>query len=143
MPVIGFGFTSFEAKKGKSSITGEIKVNSTPKILNVREVTMNPFEKKALTFDFDFTTTYAPDVAEIKVGGELLYLAEPAKNNQILKKWKKDKKLPDELSAEILNHLFRRCLIKISNMAEDLQLPPPIALPRVSPKKSEEPSYVG
>jgi hypothetical protein len=46
------------------------------------------------------------------------------------------------MNVEVLNHLFRQCLLKISNLADDLQLPPPIQLPRVKPKGEQE-NYIG
>ena len=140
MPVIGLTFRSIEAKREKTAVTGEIKVNSTPKINSVKEANVPTLKKKALSLDFDFVTKYSPDMGEVKISGDIMYLTD--KNAQILKQWKKEKKLPEDVSIEILNHLFRRCLIKITYIAEDLQLPPPIAMPRVKPK-TEEASYIG
>jgi len=106
----------------------------------VKEANVPTLKKKALSLDFDFVTKYSPDMGEVKISGDIMYLTD--KNAQILKQWKKEKKLPEDVSIEILNHLFRRCLIKITYIAEDLQLPPPIAMPRVKPK-TEEASYIG
>jgi hypothetical protein len=50
--------------------------------------------------------------------------------------------LPESVNIEVLNHLFRQCLLKAANMADDLQLPPPLAMPRVAPKQKET-GYVG
>ena len=114
-----------------------MKVNSTPKIIDIREMDVPSLGKKALAFDFEFLSEYTPDVASIKVTGEMLYLAD--KPEEIIKKWKKDKGLPTEVSVEVLNTLFRKCLLKASNLAEDLQLPPPLDLPRIVPKPSQVP----
>jgi len=133
MPVIGITFNTMEGKRKKGSPHAEIKVNSTPKIISMKEVTVPTLKKKALSLDFEFVTTYDPQIGEIKIGGEILYLAE--KNAQILSQWKKNKKLAENVSIEILNHLFRRCLLKISIIAEDLQLPPPVQIPRVKPSE--------
>jgi hypothetical protein len=130
MPIIGMTLDSMQAGRDKGA-TGEIKVNSTPKITEVKEVNVSTLNKKALNMKFEFITKYSPDIGEIKIGGNLLYLAE--KNAPILKRWKDKKQIPENVSVEILNHLFRRCLLKIANMAEDLQLPPPLQLPRVKP----------
>jgi len=142
MPIVGFRFTSMEGKKNEepSSSKGEIKVNSTPKITEVKEANVPTFKEKALSIKFEFVTNYDPNLAEIKVAGDILYVAKD--NQGVLKQWKKDKKLPDEVNIDILNNLFRRCLIKISIIADDLQLPPPLQMPRVK-AKSEEAGYVG
>ncbi|MBL7206689.1 MAG: hypothetical protein ISS36_03765 [Candidatus Aenigmarchaeota archaeon] len=140
MPVIGFGFKAVEGKKTGVPGKEEIKINSTPKILDVKEVSVSDITKKALDIEFEFSTTYEPKIGEITVGGNLVYLAKD--NKLILDEWKKKKAVPEDVSIEILNHLFRRCLLKISYMSEDLQLPPPIQFPMVKPK-GEETNYVG
>ncbi|MFQ5647902.1 MAG: hypothetical protein ACE5FW_01585 [Candidatus Aenigmatarchaeota archaeon] len=140
MPIIGLSFRSIEAKRETKAPKGEIKVNSTPKINSVKEVSIPTMKKKALALTFEFITRYDPAIAEIKIGGDLIYMGE--NNAGILSQWKKKKSLPEKVSVEVLNHLFRRCLLKISNMADDLQLPPPIQMPRVMPK-GEGAGYVG
>ena len=140
MPIIGMKLDSMEGKRGKIPARGEIKVNSTPRITAVKQIDLPSISKKALALNFDFTTTYSPEIGEIKITGELLFTSE--KNPQILKQWQAKKMLPEEVNIEVLNHLFRQCLLKAANMADDLQLPPPLALPRVAPKQKEA-GYVG
>jgi hypothetical protein len=140
MPVIGLTITSMEARREKGPAQGEIKVNSTPKISDVKEVNVPSLHKKAIAITFEFVTNYEPKIGEVKLTGEVMYLAE--KNATILSQWKKKKSLPEKVSIEVLNHLFRRCLLKASNMADDLQLPPPLQLPRVKPA-SDSAGYIG
>ena len=134
MPIVGLSFNSVEAKRDREQkIRAEIKVNSVPRINDMKEVTISTLgNKKVLSLLFEFVTNYDPRVGEIKIGGELLYLSD--NNKELLNKWKKERKLPEKPSLEILNYLFRRCLIKVSNIAEDLQLPPPLPMPTIKPK---------
>ena len=133
MTVIAMNFTGVHATRSDKPIKGELKVNSTPKITEVKEISVSRLNQKALSMNFEFLTDYSQDVGQIKVEGNLLVLApEPAK---VAEQWKKGKTLPEEVSVDVLNHLFRRCLVKIAMLADDLQLPPPIQLPRVQPKK--------
>jgi hypothetical protein len=124
---------SIEGTRGKVPAKGEIKVNSTPRIMTVKQVDLPSIDKKVLALNFEFSTTYSPDVGDIKINGELLYAGE--NNSQILKQWTAKKMLPEEVNIEVLNHLFRSCLLKVANIADDLQLPPPLAMPRVAPKQ--------
>jgi len=140
MPVIGLTFRSISATRSEKAPSGEIRINSTPKVNDIKEVSVATLKKKALAFQFEFVTRYDPDLAELKIEGELLYLAD--KNELILKQWKKKKTIPENVSVEILNHLFRRCLLKMAVLADDLQLPPPIQIPRVTTKK-QTPAGVG
>lgn len=134
MAIIGLSFDSVEAKRDKEQrIRAEIKVNSVPRINDMKEVSISTIgNKKVLSLTFEFVTNYDPKVGEIKIGGNLLYLTDD--NKKLLKQWEKEKKLPEKPSLEILNYLFRRCLLKVSNIAEDLQLPPPLPMPTIKPK---------
>ncbi len=69
-------------------------------------------------------TEYEPDIAKIVITGTVLFTA--ADNKKVLKEWKKSKKLPADITREIQNFLFRRCMIRMINMADDLQLPLPL-----------------
>lgn len=140
MPIVGFSIRSIEGRRNKSRISGEIKVNSTPRINDVREVEIPAFKNKVISLSFDFTTIYEPELAKIKIIGNVLLLTN--NNKTIINKWKKERALPENISVEVLNHLFRRCLIKIAGIADELQLPPPIQIPRVK-AKGEEAGYIG
>lgn len=141
MPIIGMKFDSMEAKREDVPQKGDIKVNSTPKITSAKLIDLPSITKKVLALNFDFTTTYSPDIGQVKISGEVLYLNED--NQKILKQWQSKKSLPEQTNIEILNHLFRQCLLKVANIADDLQLPPPLAIPRVAPKQQKEAGYVG
>ncbi len=137
MPIIGFSIKRMDARKDKEQAGAQITVNSTPNIIELKEVDIQSLGKKALSIQYEFVTRYETDVGTIKVEGDLLYLSDNG-NKDILDKWKKDKTLPDHVSLEVLNTLFRRCLTKIVSLAEDLQLPPPVQFPLVRMKEGEE-----
>ncbi len=134
MSVIGIRFQSFEAKRETGKASQQIKVNSVPKITGVEEKDLPMFDKKALAISFDFVTSYAPNVGSIRLSGEVYYVTEDGK--KVVKDWKSSKTVPEDIRVEVINHLFRACLLKIANMADDLQLPPPMAIPRVKPKEA-------
>jgi hypothetical protein len=140
MPVIGLKFNSIDAKRDKDKIEGELKINSSPKIVSVKEVELGPLKQKGLSMGFEFVTQYNPNIAMIRMNGDIFYVNE--ERAKILKEWKKEKKLPDAVGMEVINHLFRSCLLKISGLAEDLQLPPPLNFPVVRPK-SDQANYIG
>ncbi len=133
MPIIGFAFNSVEGNREKVQPSGEIKVNSTPKLTDVKEIALPNFKEKALAIGWELTTSYEPKIGTLKMTGEMLYMAKD--NRPLLAAWKKKKSLPEQESVEVLNHLFRRCLLKMANVAEDLQLPPPMNFPLVKKKE--------
>jgi len=130
MPIIGVNFISITASNSRKPVKGRITVSSKPEIKSVeqREVT-SPKLENVLAIGFSFTTTYEPDVGKIEIDGELLYQHPDAK--ELEKKWKKEKKLPPEVTVELLNFVLRRCLLKAAILADDLQLPPPLNFPVV------------
>ena len=132
MSVIGIRFRSFEGRREGGKVTPQIKVNSVPKITGVKETSMPMLDKKTLSLDFDFVTDYDPNIGRIKLSGEVYYMAKD--NKSVLKSWKDKKTVPDDIRIDVLNHLFRACLLKIANLADDLQLPAPMAIPRVKAK---------
>ena len=140
MPIVGIRFTKIEGSRSDKSPKGDIKINSTPRILDVKE-TKVPDVKKAFSVHFEFVTRYDPELGEIKMTGDILYTADA--KSKITDAWKKNKRLPQNVEIEILNHLFRHCLLKIANIAQDLQLPPPIRFPVVKPKEEASSSYIG
>ncbi|MEM5801846.1 MAG: hypothetical protein QXQ18_00455 [Candidatus Aenigmatarchaeota archaeon] len=136
MPILGYSLKSIVAER-KGNPVGRIDISSTPLIKTVEERTVNILGKQtALGITFEFETEYKPDVAKIKMSGELLFASEDSK--KILKDWKKEKKLPEKIDIEIKNFLFRKCLGLGLSISEELQLPPPILFPIIIPKEKQE-----
>lgn len=134
MPIVGLNLKTMSAHFDEKKITGNLEISSTPKIENVERrdfkfAGMND----ALIINFSFKTQYQPDVAEIAFTGEVVYQTEDAK--KLAKSWKENKKLDDQVTVDVFNAIFRRCLTKAVQIADDLRLPPPITFPIVAPKK--------
>ena len=142
MPVIGMSIKAIDAKKIEETV-GPIKVNSNTNLKEVKEQDLPALNKKSLSVEFEFKTQYISNknksVAEIIISGDVLFI-DP-QQDKILKDWKKDKKLPDDISLQIINAILRRSVIKALALSEDLQLPPPIALPFA--RKQEDSRYIG
>ena len=132
MTIVGFDFTKIDAEK-KSPIKGKISINNNVAIKNVEEQNLNLGKEKqnALKFQFEFTSTYDPGIGSITLGGDLIYMGEPKKVKEILDGWKKDKKLPKDISAGVLNNVLTRCNVQALILSRDLNLPSPIPLPKV------------
>ena len=142
MPIIGISFRSIEAdidieKKHK----GDININSVPTIQKIEKHELGLANlKEALAIDFKFETKYEPKIGNIAIEGRVLYQTNKIK--ECLEKWKKEKKLDEKLLIEILNAIFRKCLVKAVDLSNELGLPPPIRFPVVKPGK-EQKDYIG
>jgi len=144
MPVIGCVIKSIIAER-KKPVEDRLDINSTPNITSIEEKEIEVVGKQStLIIGFEFESSYKPDVGSIKLVGELVYATKDGK--EILKLWKKEEKLPDNVDVEVKNFLFKKCLTLGINLAEELQLPPPIAFPVIVPnlpKKDNEQKYIG
>lgn len=128
MPVLSFRLKKLSGDVGEPK-TGEVRITSSiPKIKNIEEREINiGVKEKILAIEFEFKVNYVPTKASIKVEGEVLYKDENQK--EILKLWKKEKKLNEEITLPLLNYIFRRCSIAAIKIADELQLLPPVKLP--------------
>jgi len=122
--IIGAIFTSIEARVNRDKSSGKINISSKPVIKNVekRKISL-PNVEEVLAVGFEFETKYEPGVGSIKFTGEVLCTEENI--DEIVKEWEKKRALRNSVAIPVLNTVFRRCLTKAIEIAEELQLPPP------------------
>ena len=146
MPVVGLNIKTINAWKNQE-ITGPVKVNNTTNFTDVKEHKMDAIDKKGLSITFSFKTEYniensKKSVAEIEINGDVLFIDEG--HEALLKSWKKDKRLPDEINLQVINTILRKCVTRALDLSEELSLPPPVALPFAQKKQEEtENKYIG
>ena len=139
MTIVGFNFTKLGAEK-KDMAKGEINVSNNVAIDNVDEkkISLANDKQKVLAFTFSFTSKYEPDIGSINFRGDILWMEETKKAKEILDGWKKDRKLPKEIMTGILNTILNKCNIQALILSEQINLPPPIPLPKLQPAQKQE-----
>ena len=139
MPVIGMSFNTIKAEvKKQLPIKEKMEISSSPIIKNLEKKKIDVLGEDVIGIEFEFKTNYIPGVAQITLKGEILYQTKDA--DKIVKEWKNKKKMPAEIAIPVHNIIFRRCLKRAIDLADDLQLPPPIRFPIV--KTKEESKYI-
>jgi hypothetical protein len=119
-------------------VKGKVSINNNVGIKNVEETKLNiNTAKKALKLDFEFSSTYDPNIGKILLEGEVIYLIDKDKTEDILKNWKKNKKLDQEMMNSVLNYVLSKCNIEALILSKDMNLPPPIPLPKVGQTKEK------
>jgi hypothetical protein len=118
----------------KGDTKARLKISSNISVTDVlkSELALGSVRQPAMRFQFSYLAKYEPNHAEIGIEGDVIYLAPPEKVESILKDWKKDKKLPKEVMAEVVNNLLVRCNIEALILSRDMNLPSPIPMPKVS-----------
>ena len=141
--IVGFGFTKLSAEKTEKA-KGKIDINNNVSVKDVIEdnLSLGKDKQNIVKLIFEFTANYEPSVGKILFEGEVLYLEEPKKIKEILSSWKKDKKLQKEVMAGILNTILTKCNIQALILSQEVNLPPPIPMPRVQVQAPEK-NYIG
>ena len=135
MAVVGFSFTKVNAEK-KQPVKGKISINNNVTVKNIEEISLAiGKDQKGLKFSFEFTAKYDPEVANINLDGEVVYMAKADEAKDILAKWKKEKKIAPGVMGKVLNTALAKCNIQALILSNDLNLPAPIPLPKVGIKK--------
>ena len=143
--IVGFGFTKLSAEKGEAA-KGKIDINNNVSVKDIQEDNFSLGKDKqqnVLRFIFEFTSNYEPNVGKILFEGELLYMEEPKKAKEILSSWKKDKKIPKELMGAMLNTILIKCNVQALILSQQVNLPPPIPMPKVQMAAADNKDYIG
>ena len=142
--IVGFGFTKLSAERIEPA-KGKIDINNNVSIKDVVEdnFSLGKDNQNVIKFKFEFTSKYEPSVGTILFEGDLLYMEEPKKAKEILSSWKKDKKIPKELMEGLLNTILTKCNGQAVIMSQQVNLPPPIPMPKVQLANQGDNNYIG
>jgi len=140
MAIVGFSFKKIDVVKNEN-VKGKININNNVSIKDVTQstLTFGNSEQPSLLFKFSFTTKYEPDVGHIMLEGELVYIGSEKIIKEVMDDWKKNKKVPDNVSGSVLSTILEKSNIQAMILARDINLPSPIPLPKIKqpdkPKK--------
>jgi hypothetical protein len=135
MPVVGLQLSKivvekFGPVKGKVSVSNNVVLKDVEKT----DLSIGATKQGALKFHFDFTANYEPKLGNITIIGFLTFFEKPEQVKEIAESWKKDKKIPKEVMSSVLNTVLSRCNVEAILFAREVNLPPPIPLPKVQIK---------
>jgi hypothetical protein len=135
MPVVGLSFDKILVEK-HSAVKGKVTVNNNVAIQDVEQsdVAIGGNKQSALKFRFEFTANYEPKIATMVLNGTLTFFETPEKAAEIVKTWKKDKNVPKDVMGSVLNTILARSNVEAMVLSREVNLPPPIPLPKVNIK---------
>lgn len=137
MAIIGFNFTKMSAERKETSVKGKIDIKNNVSITNVEEskIKMGGDNQKVAKFSFDFDAIYEPKIGSIKFTGEILFLGETKKIDELIASWKKSKKVSPEITTGLINTILTKCNIQALILSQQISLPAPIPMPKVQVNK--------
>ena len=116
--------------KGKMSVKNNILIQDLEK----KDFSVGQAKQFMLLYKFEFTAEYEPKIAKIVLNGTVTSIEKEDKIDELVKAWKKDKKLPKEIMTPLLNNILSKSNVEALILAREVGLPPPIQLPRVTVK---------
>ena len=146
MGILGMNISSMQVHRDKP-ITGKIEIRNTPKIEDIRATTVvggikGEEKVSALEVSFVYSSTYAnegEELAKIEIKGTILYTDKEEVLKDLEKEWKKSKKLKNrDVEIAIFNYIFAKITIIALKLADMMELPPVISMPRIVKEKDKE-----
>ena len=107
-------------------------IKNNVKILKVEESKLSVDSKRTtLKFGFKYDAIYEPKIALIELNGEVMFLVDKNIADEVLKSWKKDKKIKADFMYGLMNHILSKCNVEAVILSRDMSLPAPIPLPKL------------
>lgn len=132
MTIVKINLHKVAAERNLDSKGGTIKINNNVSLKNVEDLGFGIEGKKGLRFSFAFNCNYEPDLGKIDVEGQVLYVDDDKKVEEIKQQWAKDKRIPLDVMQEIINASLHKGNIQAIKVCEDVLLPSPLPMPKVT-----------
>lgn len=129
--IVGFSIRTLNAER-KSAGQGETGINYHSDITDVEEAEVPAFDDPLARISFELTITYTvddEDAADIEFEGTVLWQKDA---DEVLAAWEEEDGLPEGVASTVTNHIFRKCLTQAVPIADALDLPSPVPMPRVA-----------
>lgn len=143
MRVIGFTFTKILTERNANLFAKPV-INTNIEFLNVEKESveiLKDSEPLKVTFKCNWSYSEADkkdkQLGEIAFQGEIILATEPDLAKEIIKDWKK-KKLGTSLQVPMFNLILRKCTPRAASLAEEVNLPSPIPLPKIKPQQNKD-----
>lgn len=134
MPVLGINFTKINAER-KGALEGKINISNNIIVTDVKKHDFKLSGQESVRIEFKFTADYNPNIGSIVIEGETIIVDQPKKLEEVLAQWKKDKKLPDDILAQVMNNLLTKCNVEALLVGREVGLPPTLNMPKVKINK--------
>ncbi len=143
MTIVKINLHKVNAERNLQAKVGQVQINNNVSLQNLEDFPFPSEGKKGLKFNFAFVCNYEPDLGKIDVEGQVLFVEEAKKVEEVKKMWEKNKQVPMEVMEQVINAALHKGNIQAIKISEEVNLPSPLPLPKVratpvSPAKAAE-----
>lgn len=126
MPIVNFELKSIDAERftERGAAIKNIRVDHNSSVTRMTQV-----DKDNCIIGFRFTANYK-GMGRIEIEGQLVYQGDNVSN--LASYWSKENQMPSNIANEVHSTVISNCIPEAVFIARDLQLPPPIPLPKVN-----------
>lgn len=134
MAIIGFNYSKFDCERKSSDGKGSIDINHNVSIKNVEKTSLNVggTKNEVLKVDFSFDVLYGAELGKISICGEVIYTDTKEIIDEVFKGWKAEKKLNSLVNEQVFRFVYGKATVKALELADSLNLPSPIPLPKLN-----------
>ncbi|MFO7792398.1 MAG: hypothetical protein R6W73_05370 [Candidatus Saliniplasma sp.] len=132
MSITKFEIKSIDAERFSSNSKGKknVRIDHNSSVTKIKQITKDSFD-----IYFRFTANYK-SLGRIELEGRLKIKDAPS---DLASKWRKDNEMPNEIANTVHSAVIQNCIPKSVLIAREVQLPPPIPMPKVNvPKKGKK-----
>ncbi len=124
MPISNFELKSIDAERftEKGKRMKNIRVDHNSSVTKMKQI-----DDSTCLIGFRFTANYK-GMGRIEIEGQLIYKGE---HSDLASKWQKNNKMPSDVANQVHSTIISNCIPEAVFIARELQLPPPIPLPKV------------
>lgn len=129
--IVGFSIKQVNAEK-HSGKQGDIDINHAFDITSVEEAEVPAIDEPIARIGFDMDVTYTQDgedVANMGFAGTVLWQGDA---EDVISHWDEEEELTGTVATAVTNHILRKCVTQAVSMADALDIPSPIPMPRVN-----------
>ena len=144
MSIVSIALSKINAEKMKA-VRGKVNVANNVAIKNVEKanISMGSSQQSSLRFTFEFTSKTEPEIGNILIEGDLVFMTEGSKVDETVNAWKESKPMHKDIITPVLNGILKKCNIEALIISQTLNLPSPVKLPSVSPDAASKTASAG
>ncbi len=138
MTIVKISLHKIHAERNLQSKGGQININNNVSLKDIEELSFAAEGKKGLKFTFAFNCNYEPGVGKIDVEGQVFYVDDAKKVDEIKGMWEKEKKVPRDIMEQVINASLHKGNIQAIKISEEVNLPSPLPLPKIQAASAKE-----